>query len=358
MMMAPQVLVAPHSLRTFASMSCEAADTASPPAGVTPVELAQMRAGLDAALMRIDDAAADGSPKAFKAAVGSAVAALKSSGAKHVAVAAAMKAEGIEYDERMELLEAITYPRPLDDLLAAAFDTFRRAQPWIADFELRPKSVVRDMYERAMSFGEYVAFYKIARSEGVVLRYLSDAFRAVSQTIPEELKSDDLRDLIAWLGEVVRQIDSSLLDEWEELVAGAVPAHSADEPVVPPAPRRLTANVRAFRVLVRNELFRRVQLAARRDVVSLAALDPELGEVGWAAALDAYFAEHDRIDTGADARGPGLLAISEGQGSWTVRQILDDPEGDHDWGISATVDLLASDETGEARLVVTAMDRL
>src|SRR5690606_9184194 len=90
----------------------------------------------------------------------------------------AMKAEGIEYDERMELLEQITYPKPLEELLSAAFETFSAAQPWIRDFELHPKSVVRDMYERAMSFGEYVAFYKTARSEGVVLRYLSDAFRA------------------------------------------------------------------------------------------------------------------------------------------------------------------------------------
>ena len=107
---------------------------------------------------------------------------------------AAMKAEGIEYDERMELLEQITYPKPLDELLTAAFETFSAAQPWIRDFELHPKSVVRDMYERAMSFGEYVAYYKIARSEGVVLRYLSDAYRAASQTIPEEFKDEDLRD--------------------------------------------------------------------------------------------------------------------------------------------------------------------
>ncbi|WP_341940594.1 DUF3516 domain-containing protein [Microbacterium sp. LWH10-1.2] len=270
---------------------------------------------------------------------------------------AEMKREGIEYDERMELLEQITYPKPLDELLSAAFETFSAAQPWIRDFEVHPKSVVRDMYERAMSFGEYVAYYKIARSEGVVLRYLSDAYRAASQTIPEELKNDDLRDLIEWLGELVRQVDSSLLDEWEELVHGH-PVDHEDGPVVPPAPKRLTSNVRAFRILVRNELFRRVQLAAREDVESLAELDPHFGADAWSDALDAYFADHDDILTGADARSSSLILVTEGASEWTVRQILDDPAGDHDWGISATVDLAASDEEGAAVVTVTGVDRL
>ncbi|MBP3977171.1 RNA helicase [Microbacterium sp. BLY] len=271
---------------------------------------------------------------------------------------AAMKREGIEYDERMELLEGITYPKPLEELLEAAFETFSAAQPWIRDFELHPKSVVRDMYERAMSFGEYVAFYKIARSEGVVLRYLSDAYRAASQTIPEERKDEDLHDLIAWLGELVRQIDSSLLDEWSELAAGPVARGDDDEPIVPPAPKRLTSNTRAFRTLVRNELFRRVQLAAREDVDALADLDPSFGGAAWSDALDAYFAEHDEIGTGPDARSSRMLLFTEGPTEWTARQIIDDPAGDHDWGISATVDLAASDEAGEAVLTVTAVDRL
>ncbi|MEV7632991.1 DUF3516 domain-containing protein [Microbacterium sp. NPDC089318] len=273
---------------------------------------------------------------------------------------AAMKAEGIDYDERMELLEQITYPKPLEELLGAAFETFSSSQPWIRDFELHPKSVVRDMYERAMSFGEYVAYYKVARSEGVVLRYLSDAYRAASQTIPEHLKTEELHDLIEWLGELVRQVDSSLLDEWSELIAGVDNGafDRADEPVVPPAPKRLSSNTRAFRVLVRNEMFRRMQLAAREDVESLASLDPDFGAAGWDSALDAYFAEHDEILTGADARSPQLLLIDQGTEVWQVRQIIDDPAGDHDWGISATVDLAASDEAGEAVVTVTGVTRL
>lgn len=274
---------------------------------------------------------------------------------------AAMKAEGIEFDERMELLEQITHPKPLGELLEAAFDTYKAAQPWIADFELSPKAVVRDMYERAMSFGEFIAFYKLARSEGVVLRYLSDAYRAARQTIPEEFKNEDLHDLIEWLGELVRQVDSSLLDEWNEMVHPDAAAHAEHaHEIVPPAPKRLTSNARAFRVLVRNELFRRVQLAARDDVEALGELDAEHGfsENDWAEALDAYYAEHNEILTGADARGAALLIIEESATSWAVRQILDDPEGNHDWGITAEVDLAASDDAGFAVVKVTAVSRL
>lgn len=273
----------------------------------------------------------------------------------------AMKREGIEYDERMTLLEEITHPKPLEELLTYTFETYKQSQPWIADFELRPKSVVRDMYERAMSFGEFIAFYKLARSEGVVLRYLSDAYRAARQTIPDEAKTEDLLDLIEWLGELVRQVDSSLLDEWEELVHPDLAAHEAKaHAVLPPAPKRLSTNVRAFRILVRNELFRRVQLAALEHYDELGELDGADGfnENVWADAMDGYYAEHDDLLTGGQARSSSLLILEEGPTTWTARQIFDDPEGDHDWGISATVDLEESDEAGFAVLHVTGVNRL
>lgn len=273
----------------------------------------------------------------------------------------AMKREGIEYDERMALLEEITHPKPLEELLNYTFDTYKASQPWIADFELRPKAVVRDMYERAMSFGEFIAFYKLARSEGVVLRYLSDAYRAARQTIPDEAKSEDLLDLIEWLGELVRQVDSSLLDEWEELLHPDLASHEAEaHAILPPPPRRLTTNVRAFRILVRNELFRRVQLAALEQYDQLGELDREHGYTAdvWADAMDGYFAEHDEVLTGGDARSSDLLLIETDATEWTVRQILDDPAGDHDWGISASVNLAASDELGAAVVRVTGVNRL
>ena len=275
---------------------------------------------------------------------------------------ASMKAEGIEYDQRMELLEQITHPQPLKELLDAAFEQYSATQPWVADYELSPKTVVRDMYERAMTFADYVGYYKLARSEGLVLRYFSDAYRAVRQSVPDEAKTEELLDIIEWLGELVRQVDSSLLDEWEALINPSVDAAGGTLPslVLPPVPPSVVTNVRAFRVLVRNELFRRVQLAARDNVDELGLLDGPSGFNAdhWADALDAYFDEHDTIRTDADARGPAMLMVEEGPEVWKVRQILADPAGDNDWGISAIVDLAESAEQGVAVIKVTGVDRL
>ncbi len=270
---------------------------------------------------------------------------------------AAMKAEGIEYEERMELLEEVSYPKPLAELLAAAYEMYRRGHPWVADYELSPKSVARDMYERAMTFVDYVGYYGLARSEGLVLRYLADAYKALRQTVPAEARTEELADLIEWLGELVRQVDSSLLDEWEQLRSpGAEVAPVAIDERPPP----VTGNVRAFRVLVRNALFRRVELAALRRFDLLAELDAGDGFdlPAWAGALAPYFELYGEIRTDADARGPGLLMVDEQPGRWEVRQILHDPDGDHDWGISAVVDLAASDEAGTAVIRITAVDQL
>jgi superfamily II RNA helicase len=269
---------------------------------------------------------------------------------------AAMKAEGISYEERMSLLEDVTYPRPLADLLDHAYQVYRRGHPWVADHELAPKSVARDMYERAMTFVEYVGFYGLARSEGLVLRYLADAYKALRQTVPGEARTSELTDLIEWLGELVRQVDSSLIDEWERLRNPA----DASAAVLDERPPAVTGNRRAFRVLVRNALFRRVELAALRRFEELGAMDAGSGwdADAWEDALEPYFATHGEIGTGADARGPGLLIIDERPGHWLVRQIFDDPAGDHDWGFSAEVDLRASDEAGEAAIRVTDVGQL
>src|SRR5690606_18965412 len=129
---------------------------------------------------------------------------------------AQMKAEGLDYNERMELLEEITHPQPLADLLESAYETYRKGHPWVGEHELSPKSVARDMYERAMNFVEFIGYYGLARSEGLVLRYLADVYRALRHTVPDDAKNEELVDIIEWLGELVRQTDSSLLDEWEK----------------------------------------------------------------------------------------------------------------------------------------------
>ncbi|MFJ4902077.1 DEAD/DEAH box helicase [Streptomyces sp. NPDC088727] len=272
-----------------------------------------------------------------------------------------MKADGIEYEERMELLQDVTYPKPLSELLWHAYDVYRQSHPWVGDHPVSPKTVVRDMYERAMTFTEFTSNYELARTEGIVLRYLAGAYKALEHTIPDDLKSEDLEDLIAWLGEMVRQVDSSLLDEWEQLANPEVEtAEQAQERADEVKP--VTANARAFRVLVRNAMFRRVELAALDRVRDLGELDGDAGwdEDAWGEAMDAYWDEHEELGTGPDARGPKLLKIDEDaeHGLWRVRQTFADPSGDHDWGISAEVDLAASDEEGRAVLRVTSVGQL
>ena len=269
---------------------------------------------------------------------------------------ASMKAEGMEYEERMDALEDVTYPRPLEELLFAAYDAYRRGHPWVEDHQLSPKSVARDMFERAMNFPEYIGFYGLGRSEGLVLRYLADAYRAMRQTVPDDARTEEVTDLVEWLGELVRQVDSSLLDEWEKL---RNPDPVAVEDALPDeAPPRVTANVRAFRVQVRNAMFRRVELAARRDYEELAALDEGLTADEWRDALTPYFEEYAEIDTGPDARGPQLFMVDEGGGLWRVRQVLHDPDGNHDWAITAEVDLVASDDEGHAVVRVVGVGQL
>ena len=263
---------------------------------------------------------------------------------------AQMKAEGIEYDERIELLDEVTYPRPLEELLGHAFEVYLQSNPWAADGRLSPKSVVREMWEGALTFREYVSTYGLTRSEGAVLRYLSDAFKALRSGVPAAARTEEVTDIVEWLGELVRQVDSSLLDEWEQLTS---PDQPLDAPVAVSArPRPLTGNERAFTAMVRNALFRRVELFARRRSYDLGLLDAASGWTSerWAQVVRAYFAEHDDVGVGADARGPALLIIDRQPGMWRVRQILDDPAGDHDWGFDVEVDLEASDEEGAAVL--------
>ena len=188
------------------------------------------------------------------------------------AAMAEMKMDGVDYDERLERIADVTYPKPLEDLLDAAFSKYCDAVPWARDYYLRPKSVLRDMLESAADFKGYIQKLGIMRYEGILLRYLSEAFRGLDRTIPEDKRTEQLKDIIAWLGLVVRSVDSSLVDEWES--AGAVldaapPDASGAEAVV--------RDRRGLTVLVRNALFSRVRMAAHRDTAGLGEADGDWG---------------------------------------------------------------------------------
>ncbi|MGC0363715.1 superfamily II RNA helicase [Rhodococcus sp. 27YEA15] len=260
---------------------------------------------------------------------------------------AQMKADGIEYEERMELLEEVTWPKPLSELLFPAFEMYRGGHPWITEFALSPKSVVRDMVERAMTFAELISHYGLTRSEGLVLRYLADAYRALRQTVPTEARTDELEDIIEWLGELIRQVDSSLLDEWESLTDPGAETDDVQVAFGADAPRPISANARAFRVMVRNAMFRRIDLAARRQWFDLANLEDGIDADEWEEQLLPYFEEYATIGTGPSARGPQLFQVTAEGEFWRVRQVLEDPEGDHGWALLAVVDIPESDAAGE-----------
>lgn len=268
----------------------------------------------------------------------------------------AMKAQGMEYEERMAALDDVTWPKPLAEELEAALRTYRQSHPWVDPRDLSPKAVVREMYERAMTFGEFCAHHKLARAEGVVLRYLTDAYRALRATVPTSARTEEVEDLISWLGETVRHTDSSLLDEWEALIDPTTDPTAEVRPSSEDRP--LSANPRALRVMVRQAMFRRVELLARARYADLAALDalPDgLDAAGWQEAHEDYLAEYSRVDIGPGARGPALFVVQEGPAEWTVVQVLDDEESDHDWRITATLDVAATDEAGAPALRVDSV---
>ncbi|MEE8733582.1 MAG: DUF3516 domain-containing protein [Eggerthellaceae bacterium] len=259
---------------------------------------------------------------------------------------ARMKADGVDYDERMERIAEVTYKKPLEDLLNSAFDQYCAAVPWARDFELSPKSVVRDMLETAANFKGYIAALDIARSEGTLLRYLSDAFRVLDRTVPADKRTEKFDDIVAWLGFIVRSVDSSLVDEWES--SGV---EFDDEP--PQVADAVVRDRRAVTVLVRNALFERVKLIADRNVDGLGTLDAEwgFGKRPWHQVVEEVYAAHEYVDTDADARSSAYFSIDESDEQadhvWHVHQTLKDSDGDRDFGIRADVDLDATQDTGD-----------
>lgn len=262
---------------------------------------------------------------------------------------AQMKADGVDYEERVERLQEVTYPKPLEELIHAAFAQYCEKVPWANDFDPRPKSVLRDMLETASDFKGYVQRCNIARAEGILLRYLSEAYRALSRTLPPDARDERLEEVIAWLGLVVRSVDSSLVDEWAR--AGQL---DEDAGAPPMAADEVVHDRRAVTLLVRNALFARVRLAAHEDWRALGELDQDWGwgAARWRSVLDAYYEEHEEILLDADARSVAYFEVDEAdertERVWHVRQMFHDPEGYRDFGIAADLVLDDTQEAGAA----------
>jgi superfamily II RNA helicase len=279
---------------------------------------------------------------------------------------AAMKEAGLDYDQRMEELEKLEYPKPLREFIYETFNAFAAKHPWVGQENIQPKSIAREMFEGFRSFQDYVREYGLERCEGLLLRHLSSVYKVLCQTVPDAAKTDEVLELEAYLGTTVRQVDSSLLDEWEKLrdpgfrpreeAAETRPARAAD------ASKDVARQRKAFIAAIRNRIFTFLRALAGGDPESaLASLDaPEDPEgTPWTAerlqeAAREYHAEHERICL--DPRGRNLrhthVNESLDEGSWTVQQVLVDPEEACDWVAEFQVDLEASRTGGAPALLL------
>lgn len=271
---------------------------------------------------------------------------------------AEMKAAGVEYEERIAKLDELDYPKPNADFVYDTFNAFAHKHPWVGAENIRPKSVARDMVERFMSFSDYVLEYGLERAEGMLLRYLSEVYKVLVQTVPERDRTEQVDDLITFFGAMVRQVDSSLLDEWEAMRDGKppVPRETPAEALEPEGSRDVTRDRRAFTVLVRNELFRLIRALASRDFATAATHsapgEDSLDSTAMETAMSEFFASHASLRTDPEARSPSLLTVDEGEWTWEFAQVLLDPEDENDWVISGSIDIEASREAARPVLIV------
>jgi hypothetical protein len=271
------------------------------------------------------------------------------------------KQEGMEYDQRMEELEKLEHPKPCRDFVYSTFNAFADKHPWVGQENIRPKSIAREMFEQFRSFADYIKDYELQRAEGVLLRHLNGVFKVLAQTLPETAKNDMLREMEEYLRLMIRQTDSSLMEEWEKM---RDPHHvsRAETPVARPpgaeeAFHDITRNARNFTAAIRARVFSFLRGLVNEDFdAALAHLSspahPDGGD--WTAPLitarlEAFHAEHGFIRLDPEARNlrHTYVKVSDDRRSWTVQQILTDPDEHNDWLCEFAVDLGESRDAGE-----------
>jgi superfamily II RNA helicase len=298
---------------------------------------------------------------------------------------AEMKMEGIEYEQRMEELEKLEYPKPNSEFVYATFNTFADRHPWVGQENIRPKSVAREMFESFRSFSDYIRDYELQRAEGVLLRYLSRVHKVLTQTVPDAAKNDAVREMELYLGTMIRQIDSSLLDEWEKMRDPNYQRAETKE-VRPPGAEKaepdITRDPKAFTAAIRNRIFSFLRGLVIGDFETALALLAEAPSAGaeapgrdvpkargqeapqnvpadadgqpWTAerlkqVLAAYHVEHERLCLDPNARNVRHTYVipSEDKKAWRVQQMLVDPDEHNDWVAEFDIDLGESRKLGE-----------
>jgi superfamily II RNA helicase len=277
---------------------------------------------------------------------------------------AELKMAGVEYEQRIEELEKIEHPKPLRDLVYDSFNAFARAHPWVRGDDVRPKSIARDMVERFMDFNEYVREYELGRAEGTLLRYLTDAYKALVQTVPAPAKTPQVDDIIVFLRAIVRSVDSSLLDEWERMRSGTLEPGPDDAGSTDGVEPDVTRDERAFAVLVRSAMFQLLRALARKDWAAAASMvSAAPGDEPWTAdrfaqSMAPFFEAHAGIRTDARARATDRTLVRKSErGTWGIVQVMSDVDEDDDWALSASIDLEASAREGKPVIVMGYISR-
>jgi superfamily II RNA helicase len=271
----------------------------------------------------------------------------------------AMKADGVAFEERLAKLDELEYPKPCRDFIYNTFNDFSAAHPWVGQENIRPKSIVREMFENFRSFADYINDYELHRAEGVLLRHLSTVHKVLAQTVPDRFKTEPVQEMEAWLAGVLRGTDSSLLDQWERL-RDPNWKPSEDEDVKVEAPD-ITRNKREFTALIRTEIFKFLRPLAQESYGVAAAMLPP-GSTTWnaealATALNPYFETHDRILLDNEARNGRHTYVDPGEDgqTWRVSQVLVDIEGLNDWQCVFSVDLAKAREEGKPTLELVSL---
>ena len=286
---------------------------------------------------------------------------------------AEMKMDGLDYNQRMEELEKLEYPKPNREFIYSTFNAFAERHPWVGQESIRPKSIAREMFEEFRSFADYIKIYELQRAEGILLRHLSGVHKVLAQTVPDSAKNDTVREMETYLGALLRQVDSSLLEEWERMNDPNYRPPTAEETELRPpgweeAARDITRNVEGFTALVRTFIFTFLRALAGGDydgaLLSLGSLpEPAAGApVPEAWTVDRLRRAHDRfrdagharirLDPEARNRRHTYIVPSEDKKTWTVQQMLVDPEDVNDWVAEFAVDLARSREEGAPSILL------
>ncbi|GAB5562336.1 MAG: DEAD/DEAH box helicase [Synoicihabitans sp.] len=260
-----------------------------------------------------------------------------------------MKADGVSYEERMEKLDAIEHPKPLREFLYETFNAFSANHPWVEQENVRPKSIAREMFERYDSFGDYVKRYGLQRSEGLLLRHLSQTWKVLSQTVPQDTKTEAIIDLEIYFRELIRGIDSSLLEEWERMQDPDYAAEEVADKPERPGFADITHDRKEFTRLVRFAVHGVLQDAMARDWEA-AAERTERESRTIEDSFVRYVEARDWFRLDPEGRATKHTHIEEDGETWHVAQVLVDYEEHNDWELRVEVDLPASRDAGLVKM--------